>query len=40
MEGRFLFGEVGTYTVSWYLNGALHSTTLMEVYLPRNLRDL
>ena len=34
MEGRFLFGEVGTYTVSWYLNGALHSTTLMEVYLP------
>ena len=35
MEGIFLFGEVGTYTVSWYLNGALHSTTLMEVYLPQ-----
>ena len=34
MGDRFLFGEVGNYTVSWYLNGALHSTTLMEVYLP------
>ena len=34
MGGRFLFGEVGTYTVSWYLNGALHSTTLMGVDLP------
>ena len=36
MGERFLFGEVGTYTVSWYLNGALHSTTLMEVYLPED----
>ena len=36
MGDRFLFGEVGTYTVSWYLNGALHSTTLMEVYLPED----
>lgn len=34
MGGRFHFGDVGTYTVSWYLNGALQSTTLMEVYLP------
>ena len=36
MGERFLFGEAGTYTVSWYLNGALHSTTLMEVYLPED----
>ena len=36
MRGRFLFAEVGTYTVSWYLNRALHSTTLMEVYLPED----
>ena len=36
MGERFLFGEVGTYTVSWYLNNALQSTTMMEVYLPED----
>ena len=36
MGDRFHFGEVGTYTVSWYLNGALQSTTMMEVYSPEN----
>ena len=36
MRERFLFGEVGTYTVSWYLNDALNCTTLMEIYLPEN----
>ena len=34
MGERFVFSDVGIYTVSWYLNGALHSTSLMEVYLP------
>ena len=34
MGDRFLFGEVGMYTVSWYLNRALQSTTMMEVHLP------
>ncbi len=33
---QFLFGEVGTFTVSWYLNGALQSTTMMEVYSPED----
>ena len=36
MGERFLFSEVGTYTVSWYLNRALQSTTMMEVYLPED----
>ena len=36
MGDRFLFGEVGTYTVSWYLNRTLQSTTMMEVYLPED----
>ena len=36
MGERFHFGEVGTYTISWYLNGALQSTTMMEVYLPED----
>ena len=36
MAEQFLFGEVGTYTVSWYLNRALESTTLMKVYLPED----
>ena len=34
MGDRFLFDEVGTYTISWYLNRALQSTTMMKVYLP------
>ena len=34
MGDRFCFGEVGTYSVSWYFNRALQSTTMMEVYLP------
>ena len=36
MGDRFCFGEVGTYSVSWYLNRALQSTTMMEVYLPED----
>ena len=36
LSERFLFGEVGSYTVSWYLNGALHATTLMKVYVPED----
>ena len=36
MGERFRFGEVGTYSVSWYLNRALQSTTMMEVYLPED----
>ena len=36
MGDRFCFGEVGTYSVSWYLNRALQSTTMMEVYLPKD----
>ena len=36
MGDRFLFGEVGTYTVSWYLNRTRQSTTMMEVYLPED----
>ena len=36
LEEQFLFGEVGTYSVSWYLNGALQATTMMEVYLPED----
>ena len=36
MQEQFRFAEVGTYTVSWYLNRALQSTTLMEVYLPED----
>ena len=34
MANRFRFDQVGTYTVSWYLNGVLNATTMMEVYLP------
>ena len=36
MGERFCFGEVGTYSVSWYLNRALQLTTMMEVYLPED----
>ncbi len=34
MGERFNFSEIGTYMISWYLNRALQSTTMMEVYLP------
>ena len=36
MGERFLLSEVGTYTVSWYLNRTLQATTMMEVYSPED----
>ena len=34
INGKFQLCEPGTYRVSWYLNGNLQRTSLMNVYLP------